>query len=121
MVVTFKDLYLGNGTAYYEVIAKRKMDEIYDEYDSYHCIPPENMYFITVNELDILTDILKNKALTLTEIIEFAKNNDKDRATQKLEFQQHLHAMDINPQTSDYLAFEKDKMFKRILDAAKTK
>lgn len=121
LVVTFKDLYLGNGSAYYEVIAKKKMDEIYDEYNKYPCIPPENMYFITVDELDILTDILKKKALTFTEIMEFAKNNDKDPITQKLEFKQHLHALNINPQTSDYLAFEKDKMFSRILDAAKNR
>ena len=62
LVITFKDLYLGNGTDYYEVIAKDKIEEIYDKYKNYPFIPPENMYFITIEDLDILTDIIKQKS-----------------------------------------------------------
>jgi hypothetical protein len=119
LVITFKELYLGNGTTYYEIIAKEKIDKIYDEYKNYPRIPPENMYFITIGDLDILTDILKKKRFTLSAIIEVAKNNDKDPATKKFDFQQHIQTLNINPQTSDYLTAEKDDMFERILEAAK--
>ena len=119
LVITFKELYLGNGTTYYEVIAKEKIDEIYNKYTNYPCIPPENMYFITIDDLDILTEIIRREKLTLTEIIDFAKNNDKDPVTKKFEFKQHLHGLGITPKTSDYLAQEKDKIFERILEAAK--
>jgi len=120
LVITFKDLYLGNGVNYYEIIAKEKIDEIYVEYNDHPCIPPENMYFISIDELDILADILNKNSLTLSEIIEVAKNNDKDPVTKKFDFRQHIQTLNITPQTSDYLAFEKDNMFKRILEAAKS-
>ncbi len=119
LVVTFKDLYLGNGENYYEVVAKEKMDEIYGEYSDYPCIPPENMYFITIDDLDVLTNVLKQKKITLTEILNITISNDKDPITKKFDFRQHLQELDITPQTSDYLAIEKDKMFERILEAAK--
>ena len=119
LVITFKDLYLGNGTNYYEVIAKDKIEEIYDEYKSYPCIPPENMYFITIDDLDILTDIIRQKSYTLSGIMDIAKNNDKDPATKKFDFRQHIQSLNVTPQTSDYLAVEKDNMFERILEAAK--
>lgn len=118
LVVTFKDLYLGNGRNYYEIIAKDKMDEIYDEYKGYPCIPPENMYFISIDELDILTDILKNKSHNLSQIIDIAKQADEKPETRKFELRMHMNSLGITPQISDYLADEKDKMFKRILIAA---
>jgi len=119
LVITFKDLHLGSGTNYYEVIAKDKIDEIYYEYNNYPCIPPENMYFITIDDFDVLTDILKQKNFTLSGIMDIAKNNDKDPVTRKFDFRQHIQSLNITPQTSDYLVFEKDNMFERILEAAK--
>lgn len=120
LVITFKDLYLGNGVNYYEVIAKDKIDEVYDEYKGYPCIPPENMYFITIDDLDILTDILKQKKITLSGIMDIAKSDDKDPNTKKFDFRQHIQSLNITPQTSDYLVIEKDNMFKRIMEAAKS-
>ncbi len=119
LVITFKDLYLGNGINYYEVIAKDKIDEIYDEYKGYPCIPPENMYFITIDDLDIFTDIVKQKYFTLSGIIDIAKNNDKDPTTKEFDFKNHIKSLNITPKTSDYLVIEKDNMFNRILEAAK--
>ena len=121
LVITFKDLYLGNGTNYYEVVAKDKIRDIYDKYKSYPCIPSENMHFITIDDLDILTNIIKQKRYTFSEIIEVAKNNDKDPTTRMFDFGQHIQSLDHTPQTSDYLAVEKDGMFERIFEAVKIK
>ena len=119
LVVTFKNLYLGNGVNYYEVIAKDKINKIYDEYKDYPCIPPENMYFITINELDILTEIIKQTDFTIQSIIEIAKNNDKDPRTRKFDFWQHMATLGITLKTSNFLVKEKDKIFERIAEAVK--
>lgn len=118
LVVTFKELYIGSGSTYYDVIAKEKMDEIYNEYKEHPCIPPENMYFITIDDFDILTSIIREEELTLSEIIDIAKKKDKDPHTRKFDFHLHLRALGVEPKTSEYLALEKDKMFDRILEAA---
>lgn len=115
LVITYKELYLGNGTTYYEAIAKNKMDDIYAKYEER--IPPENMYFMTIHEFDILTDLLKKKILTLTEILEKAKANDAKPETKKFDFLQHLKTMGVPLQFPEPLALEKDKMFDRLSQA----
>lgn len=117
LVITFKELYLGNGSTYYEVVAKDKLDEIYADYKEYTCIPPENMYFITIDDFDIMVDMLKNKVLTLSEIIAKARENDTKSVSRKFEFRMHLNSMNIQLKIPEFLAVEKDKMFERIIQA----
>lgn len=118
LVVTFKELYLGSGTTYYEVIAKDKVDEIYEEYKDYSCIPPENIFFITIDDLDMLADILKQKKQSLVDILEFYKNNDKNPTTRKFVFTQHIRSLEVTSHAPDYLVDERDAMFERILESA---
>lgn len=115
LVVTFKELYLSGGATYYEVVAKDKIDEIYKEYSGYCCIPPENMFFITIDDLDILAGILKEKEYSLSEILEFAKNNDKDPMTRKFIFIQHIESLNLRIKTPDHLVAEIERMSSRIL------
>lgn len=119
LVITFKDLYLGNGKDYYELIAKEKIDEIYNQYNNYSRIPPENMYFITIDDLDSLSSIVNSNKFTFTGVIDIAKKNDINPGTRKFDFRQHIDSLNVTAQISEYLVVEKDKMFERILAAAK--
>jgi len=121
LVVTYKELHLGNGTTYYEVINKDKIDDIYDEYKEYPCIPPENMYFITIDDLDILTSILKEESDSLLEILDKIKEKDKRPESRKFDFRLHLVNLDTKAQTSNYLVNEKDIMFDRIINAVNSR
>lgn len=121
LVVTFKELYLGSGTTYYEVIAKDKVDEIYEEYKDYSCIPPENIFFVTIDDLDMLADILKKKAHSLVEILGLSKSHDKNSATRKFIFTQHIQALGLTTTAPNYLVDEKTAMFKRILNSASSR
>ncbi|MDO6422297.1 hypothetical protein [Saccharophagus degradans] len=114
IVVTFKELYLGNGQTYYEAIAKAKMDTIYENQRGYSRIPPENMFFMTIDDLDILADLLKKKSYTFPDILEMAKKNDSRQESKKFTFSQHIYTLHTTPQTPDYLMLEKNSIFDRI-------
>lgn len=114
LVITFKDLHLGNGSTYYEVIAKNKMDKIYSHYKNTTCIPPENMYFITIDDFDLLSEILKNKEFSLSQIIEKAKENDANLNTKKFDFSMHLNSLEISLKPPKFIEQEIEIILKRI-------
>lgn len=117
LVVTFKDLYLGNGTTYYEIVAKAKMDEIYTTYEGYPTIPPENMYFITVDDLDIICEILKEGTFKLSELIESFKVNDKKPETRKFDVRLHLHNLETRLKYPDFISTKNDEILDRLVNA----
>ena len=114
LVVTFKELYLSNGRTYYDIIAKDKMDEIYREYNSSPNIPPENMYFITVEDFDILCELARTNEMSITDVIEHCKKNDNDIKTMKFEFRMHLHTLNVKLKYPNSLIKEKDRIIKKI-------
>ena len=72
LVVTFKDMFLGNGRTFYETVAKDKMDEIYSEYSGKMIIEPEDMYFISIEQFDVLTELVKKNLVNYKSAIEKA-------------------------------------------------
>ena len=113
-VVTYKEFYLGNGQSYYEVVAQEKMDEIYRQYDGYPVINPENIYFITIDELDYVCAMVRKGAITVSEIIEIAKEADKSPEIWKFAFIQHLLKMPQSLETPHFLAQKKDRIFEKL-------
>ena len=90
LVITFKELYLGNGTTFYECIAQDNLNRIHNRFPEQIRIPFENMYFITIDELDLLLEAIKNKKVTIVEAIEKAKVADSEPRTKKFDFMLHL-------------------------------
>lgn len=103
-VVTFKELYIGNGTTLYKCIAQDKLKKIHDSYPEEVRIPFENMYFITVDEFDILLEFVKSQNLTITDAIEKAKESDLTPQSKKFCFTLHLRSWGAN----NYPKFLKD-------------
>jgi len=114
LVVTFKEFYLGSGRNYYEIVAKEKMDEIYANYAGYPVIPPENMYFITIDDLDFVCEMLKTGEVSLSGIIDIAKAADKKPESRKFDFKQHLHGMPVDIETPSYLVEKKEQIFDKL-------
>jgi hypothetical protein len=114
LVITFKELYLGNGRTFYEAIGKDEIDSIYREYDGYSNISLENMYSITVDEFDIFIELIKSKKVGLVEGIEKAKKSDKDVRTKKFDFNLHLMEWGKPTDIPQYLVEKSEHMFNKL-------
>ena len=107
-------MYLGNGRTFYETVAKDKMDEIFNEYSGKKIIAPENMYFISIEQFDILSELVKKNLITFKSAIETAKSADAKPESRKFDFWLHMaswgHPLDI----PTFLTDEGDRMFKEL-------
>ena len=102
LVVTFQEMYLRNGLFYYKNISNKKVDEIISKYQQNLLIPLENIYFITLTDFDNLIEYIKDKNMTISSVIEYAKKNDvdDDPMNQKFHFSQHLHSLNASESPS---------------------
>jgi len=88
LIVTFKDLYIGNGKDFQSYIAKYTFESIDAEYGE-QLIPPQNMYFISINDLDEFFLCIK-RGYSARAILQRVVNDDKKPETVKFVFRQHL-------------------------------
>jgi len=95
LVITFQEMYLRNGLFYYKNITNKKIDNIISKYQQNLLIPLENIYFITLTDFENLIEYVKKENVTISSIIEYAKQNDldDDPVNQKFHFSQHLHTL----------------------------
>jgi len=115
-VVTFKDMFLGNGRTFYETVAKEKMDEIYKEYSGRKIIEPENMYFISIEQFDILTELVKKNIVSYKSAIEKAKIDDAVPETKKFDFFLHMASWGYPLDIPQFLIDEGDQIFNKLGD-----
>ena len=93
LVVTFKDLYIGNGKSFLEQTpAGKEIEEfINDNHFDVDCLPFENIYFLSPREFEWLMYLVKEHKLTPEEIIR--KVIEEERRDKKLQFGQHLRSV----------------------------
>lgn len=114
IVITYKEMYLGNGKTVLDYLAHNAMSKIYETYPS-HQIPPENIYFMNISDFDFLCEMVKNQRLTFLEALEKAKTADSHRDTKVFTFSMHLQNWwtDDRPQ---HLSLEFDKIYTRLYE-----
>lgn len=110
IIVTFDDLYIGSGQNFYSTVAREKLDEIIEKYGKRRWIPPENMYFLSIDDFDFLIACMQKSKLSLTDILLNAVRADAKPETSKLTFGQHLHEICSDVEGPEYL----DKEFERL-------
>ena len=103
LVVTYKELFLSNGTVFYESIAGDKIDILKENIAKRAIIPMENIYFITLESFELLCSVLNQSNLNIAQVIESAKQNDSAPKTRKFEFNQHIYSLNIKVERPDYL------------------
>lgn len=88
LIVTFKDLYIGNGKDFQTYIAKSTFEAIDEQYGG-QLIPPQNMYFISINDLDQFFYCIK-QGISARKILQRAVDDDNKPESMKFVFRQHL-------------------------------
>lgn len=115
LVVTFKELYLGNGRNFYDAIAKDKLDEISEKYRGSPQIPLENMYFITVEEFDYFIEMIRSGKTSFKGALAKAKESDSDVTSRKFDFFLHLYSWDNELKAPQYIQDEQERLSTNIL------
>ncbi len=115
IVITFKELYLGNGLTFYESVAKSAIDEIHQCYSGYPRIHPKDMYFLTIEDFDNFAELIATGNTGLREGIERAKASDADPKTMKFDFWQHLESWNNGKIIPSLLKSKSDEMFERLI------
>ena len=90
LAVTYKELYIGNGITLAGVIGESELTKIRAQYDPYHLIPDENIYFLTIQEFEELMSLVESGRIGLVEALNRAKQADSDPMTHKFNFELHI-------------------------------
>lgn len=114
IVITYKELYLGNGNVFYETVAKNRIDKILSFYSNIEMIPLENIYFITINEFDYMVELVNKKRISITEILQCAKKSDSNDLTRRFDFYQHLVELKFKLFLPEYLKQENENIIDSI-------
>ena len=114
LVVTFKELYLGNGKNFYDAIAKDKIKKLCDKFKGSPQIPLENMYFITIDEFDYFVSLIKEGKITFASGLSKAKESDREARTRKFDFSLHLRSWDNDLKPPTYVQDRSEALFSKI-------
>jgi hypothetical protein len=89
LVVTYKDLFIGNGKDFLHNVAKEFLPTLTAKLGVGNLIPPENMYFLSADDFDFLMQSVK-MGNSLSNILSQAMQADQDTKTKKFIFRDHL-------------------------------
>jgi hypothetical protein len=113
LIITLKELYLGNGTDFYDSAAKNKIDALIGNSTS-PPIPLENIYFLTVDDLDHFANCVNKGEVRFIDFIRQAVKKDIVASSKKFHFRQHLSEIGTNISPPQYLDEEIDGIFRRV-------
>lgn len=116
IIVTFKNLYIGNGMDFYSYVAKTTLDRIIKQIPNI-LIPFKHMYFMSVDEFDLLAGGIAAGKINLTEILEYAVKCDLQPNTKKFTFEQHIYDKYSNLEQPKWLISESE----HILDCCSSR
>jgi len=115
IVVTYKDMFVGNGLSFYEYVAKDALNKLMSQYSGLAPIPFKHMYFMSIDDFDLLAGGIASGEIELTKILEYAVKSDALRETEKFTFGQHIYALYPKTKPPVWLYDES----KHILDCCK--
>ena len=72
------------------------------------------MYFISIEQFDVLSELVNSGVVSYSSAIEKAKVNDSDPLTKKFDFWLHLSSWGFSFEQPQFLKDEGDKMFDKL-------
>lgn len=107
IIVTYKDMFLGFGKDVWEEFLKNKITQLCAERGlKLSVLPPENLFFLSIEDWDKTVQIVKNKMATLEEVLIYAfqKSTIPDVTQRIMFFNQALDSYKIQEYNLSYLS-----------------
>ena len=96
IAVTYKELYIGNGESLALAIGDKALDSkdayIYEKFGIKSPIPRDHIYFLTINEFEILARLVEDNKITFSAALERAKQADSVPLNKKFVFDLHIYS-----------------------------
>lgn len=103
VTVTYSELYVGSGKTLAESIGIEKLTPLMKTSDGVPSIPLEHMYFMTVKEFELMTEVVRSGQATLVELLDHAITDDSDPRTQKFDMGLHLESANVDIKPPQFL------------------
>ncbi len=118
LIVTFKDIFVGNGETFRNFIAPDEIDRIIRDAGDKEWIPLSNIFFISVDELDLMLGYLANGSHTLSDFLEHAKKHQSMSLPKLYSFRNNIIEVcgRNNVIQSPLLCAARDELFERVRD-----
>ncbi|MCY4061902.1 MAG: hypothetical protein OXG53_06020 [Chloroflexi bacterium] len=122
LVVTYKDMYFGNGKNFHDFIASDEIDRIISQHDNREVIPLSNIFVICVDDLEIMLGDILNSDLSLSDFLERAADHNPEDISRTLAFRnissavsgrEKIHELPMLTAARDALLARVAKRFKR--------
>jgi hypothetical protein len=94
VVVTLKELYLGNGKNFQDVTSSTQLDRLIEKFGS-EIIPLKNIYFLTIDEFDLFLEGVRSEKITFASGLDRAIESDNSPHTKRFDFLLHLRSWKI--------------------------
>ena len=78
LVVTYKDLLIGNGKDFYACLAAEAINQLIRKYDGEPPIPMDNMYFMSIDDFELLAQAVHSGRIGLGDFLSKAVEADID-------------------------------------------
>ena len=116
LIVTFKDMFVGNGETFRKYIASKEIDRIIRDSGNKEWIPMSNIFFISVDELDLMLGYLANGSHTLSDFLEHAKKHQSMSLPKLYSFRNNIFEVcgRDNFVTGPLLSAARDELFERV-------
>jgi hypothetical protein len=101
IIITYKELIIGNGVDAWNSFIKDKMEKILKGNEN--PLPPENLFFIDISTWDSVVFFLKNKKIGIEELLKKVRTDDSNLLTKKFFFDMHLKSFDTTGNKPKYL------------------
>jgi len=114
ILITYKDLYIGNGNDLYNFIIREKLDKLVSKFNGKAPIKMSNIYLISIDDFELLIEYLKKRKIELSKFLLEVIENDSKPETKKLLLRQHLREKDSNIKSPKLISDEFEKLFSKF-------
>lgn len=116
LIVTYKDMYFGNGKNFREFVAPEKVNQIIAKHGNREVIPLSNIFVICVDNLEIMLGDILSGNHSLSDFLVQAADNNPDDIKRTLAFRNITSAVSCRQQVTEIpiLTKARDDLFARV-------
>ncbi|WP_244140327.1 GapS1 family protein [Pantoea agglomerans] len=116
IIITHMDHYISTGQTIEDMLDKSFFEMVKAKYQGLP-ISKDRIYYMTIDEFELLVEVCKVKKTTITSIIDACCKSDSSSNTQKFNVMMHLH--NISPEgipDREIIMAVREKLFDELLD-----